>query len=81
MMGFVKEHEVVISFVGGALTVYIVARLLAPGIRNNIANGIANRITSGQMTTIGFPIISHQDAVALAGLPIADEVLSNMYLV
>jgi hypothetical protein len=79
-MSFLKENEVVIAFFGGVLSVYIVARLLAPGIRNNIANGIANRITSGQMSTIGFPVISHADAVAIAGLPIADEVLSNMYL-
>lgn len=80
MMKFVEDHEVIFAYVGGILTVYIVARLLAPGIRNNIANGIANKITSGQMSTIGFPVISHQDALVLAGLPIADEVLSNMYL-
>lgn len=74
------ERNNIIAFVAGAVSVYVVARLATPYLRTKIATGVGEQIVVMQRNAIGGTVITQTEATANIGIPIANSVLSSLYL-
>lgn len=75
----------IVCFVGGAVTVYAVARIYRNRIRESIASSVTGKVTASLSTLIpGVPIAITQDInTAIArevSYPVADGVLEGLML-
>lgn len=70
----------IVCFVGGALSVYVTARIFSGKLKENIAKNVTDQVVLVQSNNIGFTPFPASEINSKLSIPVADGVLRGLYL-